>query len=1097
MKKTTTLFLGLLSGLWAGNALGTQELIPAPSAELGTVPPEAYIQDYYAPPPDFVPQRAIHDYTLNTRVPDYFWLPYDGAYTLALRIRPIAKEKIEQQIAAKLIDPSKNTGALAFSTDAEKDEANRSIVIQTLNEPADDLIELSFKMKATVQNAGANLKVVANGLGTLLTEKNVDLDTKCQDGFKAYKIKVPGQAGAVLRDLQIVADPASSADFKQEYVIFDLMLRRSAAKARFTDLPQRQWIRQKAFTEDRPLTVADGIPDIRAFIDANPNEFPSLDMPMVDHQLRPQAEKDTDGGFKLENVKVPINGQEVDALRITLTRGPRCYLRFPFVFDGMDYNTMTLFANIQVPKDVKPLLGNRKPMLWGTDRNKLNEPFDTFGIGLYSASHDLEDWGRYGVMQAMFTQNLELNGQAPKDWRVFAYDIVNSDPSGNKSAFYPKLSHWTFYYDNTKIPEGEKVVITIAAPKVARGLMYAGGDIPAYKKFLAEREDMKLINTAENKTALDAPATNRLEKPVRFIADHKPQGAIYLDLSGIETAYQVVVRRAVKEMVDLLSQKYAMSAPIPVFETPPPKGVANAVIIGGSAFREIDRERYDADMKELAGTPGSAIRSKGANVYIYAAPFNYAGPARGLANGIYTFLENNTDVIFASAEKDEKETSGAVFDMSPAGNFDIVWGQGYCNIPPLKVWGVSGLPRWHNDRNRAARSSVWGNWEFAGYRGRSTNHWWGYGTGSDGQKGEPNETWGVGEDGKLMLPGCYTGHPCLIRVLEKAKDAYVEASGFSPVSGEYRGQVPAGEGFAWNSFDVHGLWVEDTLKVCQCALCATPIRLPDGSLVKRDEHEFLSTQFYANGCAMINAVNVYARRDARIESVAYFWMTPVPRISLSRNYNVRFAPYIRKNYFEPIYAPMNDMWWRDMYRWSQIDVSTGLYEYFLRIQSRPWADVFKYDLAMQTKHGLDEIILEGDISPMAMMERWVVTRLMWEPQHEVADLRAYFLQRTFREAAPDMEKFFETFFSLIYRDYAPYKPMDFEELNNFGRLALQTKSPQAQNRAVADDLTDILNSAAKKVKNPEAARLLGLFREDWDKYMETARKLEADAKGNS
>ncbi|MEO6907866.1 MAG: hypothetical protein ABI210_08255, partial [Abditibacteriaceae bacterium] len=559
--------------------------ISPPSAKYGTTPSDVYIGDYYAPPPDFVPQRDIHDYTLNTRAPDYFWLRYDGAYTLALRIRPIAKEKIEQQIAAKLIDPSKNTGALAFSTAAEKDEATRSIVIDTLNEPADDLIELSFKMKATGRNAGTNLKVVANGVGTLLTEKNEDLDTTWKEGFKAYKINVPAQKGAVLRDLQIVADAANSADFEQEYVIFDLMLRRSAPKARFTDLPQRQWIRKSTFAEDRPLTTSDGIPDIRAFVDANAKVFLSLALPLVG-QVRPQAPKDEDGGFKQEQVKVPLDGQEVDALRITLTHGPRCYLKFPIAFDATDYNTMTFFAKIQVPAGLSPLIGDRKPELWGTDAAALNSPFDTFGVGLYSASHDFEDWGRYGVMQAMLTQNLQLDAhepkdgdyvQAPEETRVFAYDIINSDPSGNKSAFYPKLTHWTFYYDNKKIPEGKQVVITIAAPKVTRGLMYAGGDIPAYKKFLAEREQWGLINTNLGKAALDAPATSRLNKPIPFITNHNPQGTIYVDLSGIKPVYDVVVRRAVKEMTDLLSQKYATSTPIAVLETPPPKGVANAV----------------------------------------------------------------------------------------------------------------------------------------------------------------------------------------------------------------------------------------------------------------------------------------------------------------------------------------------------------------------------------------------------------------------------------------------------------------------------------------------------------------------------------------
>lgn len=529
------------------------------------------------------------------------------------------------------------------------------------------------------------------------------------------------------------------------------------------------------------------------------------------------------------------------------------------------------------------------------------------------------------------------------------------------------------------------------------------------------------MNTSLGKTALAAPATNRLDRPIRLIANHVPRGAIYVDLAGIQPQYHVVVRRAVEQMVDLLGRKYAASPAIQVIEMRPPKGVSNAVIIGGEAFRTVDRARYDADMKALAGTPGCAIRSDGANVYIYAAPFNFAGPARGLANGIYTFLENNTDVIFANAEKDDAAGAGTVFDLSPSGDFDIVWGQDYRNVPPLKVWGPSGVPTWHNDRNRAARSSVWGNWDYAGYRGRSCNHWWGYGTGSDGRKGEPNETWGIGEDGKPMLPGCYTEHPCLIRVLEKAKEDYVSKSGFSPPGRDYSGQFPAGEGFGWNSYDIHGLWVEDTLKVCQCAECATPIR---------------------------------------------------------------------KDYFQPIYAPINDTWWREMYRWSQLNVSMGLYEYFLSIQARPWADVFKFDLTLEAEHGLDEVFLEGDNSPLCMMERWVVTRLVWEPQHEVADLRATFLQRTFREAAPDMERFFETFYRLVYRDYAPYKPMEFEDLNDFGRLALRTISARDSSRTVADDLNANLDAAAKNVKNPEAARLLARFREKWDEYMAAARRLD-------
>jgi hypothetical protein len=239
---------------------------------------------------------------------------------------------------------------------------------------------------------------------------------------------------------------------------------------------------------------------------------------------------------------------------------------------------------------------------------------------------------------------------------------------------------------------------------------------------------------------------------------------------------------------------------------------------------------------------------------------------------------------------------------------------------------------------------------------------------------------------------------------------------------------------------------------------------------------------------MINAVNVYARRDARIESIAYFWMTRVPRLPLSRNYNVRFCPYIRKNYFEPVYAPINDTWWREMVRWSQLDVRLGLYEYFLYIRGRPWADVFQYDLAAVSSLEIGDAIWEGDSSPLAMMERWVITRLMWEPHHAVADLRATFLHRTFREAAPEMVRFFTTLYGLVYRDYAPFKPMEFEDLNDIGRLALRTPAAPGSARTVADELDECLAAATRRVQNPAAAKQLARFSDAWREYMAAARK---------
>lgn len=42
------------------------------------------------------------------------------------------------------------------------------------------------------------------------------------------------------------------------------------------------------------------------------------------------------------------------------------------------------------------------------------------------------------------------------------------------------------------------------------------------------------------------------------------------------------------------------------------------------------------------------------------------------------------------------------------------------------------------------------------------------------------------------------------------------------------------------------------------------------------------------------------------------------------------------------------------------------------------------------------------------MEFWVLTRLLWNPDQDVEKLRKYYIRRTFREAAPAIEKFYGT-----------------------------------------------------------------------------------------
>lgn len=304
----------------------------------------------------------------------------------------------------------------------------------------------------------------------------------------------------------------------------------------------------------------------------------------------------------------------------------------------------------------------------------------------------------------------------------------------------------------------------------------------------------------------------------------------------------------------------------------------------------------------------------------------------------------------------------------------------------------------------------------------------------DGSKADKDDadTWGIDFDGNRIKPGCYTGHPCLVNVLENAKASYID-SAFSMTSGEsgygigdmkWR-QIPQADDCSFRNLDVFGLWVGDCQTHCQCEKCHIPIRLPNGDLIKRPasihsmkEGDFLCAQFYANGCAMINQVNVYCRRDLRVESIAYLWLAEPPQFNVSRNYNIRLCPYIRKDYMEPISSPANDVWYRNINRWGQLDIHLAMYEYtLLFLNIHPVADVLKLDLQAEIEHGrLEEMFFEPGSNLLPdCLERWVSIQLMWDPTLDVMKLRKQSIRGAFREAAPDMEKFFFKTFEACYR----------------------------------------------------------------------------------
>jgi len=806
------------------------------SLSFAALPDKAYVIDYWAPPVDMVPARPIADYSLNTRVPGYHWLKYDGAYSLMLKVAPIEKAKVEKEIEVGLINTNKNKTALQFSLDAEKNAGNRTVGIYALDLDATEFNGLAFKVRTTAKNADTNLVVNLRGKGfsamldttKAKTFEEISKGAKnaaevekrlataivkepAKEGFVGYRLPFVARAGGRITSLEIVAPAATAADCQQTFEIIDLHLKRPAPKARFNDLEPRTWVKKDGkepvgdiYAYARGAGAADTIA-------ALPNSY----------DLRPQLEKEKDGGYKVEYVKAKVNGQELPAVKITLTKGPRCLLRFPVKFDGLDYNTMTFLAKVEVFDGAKPCLRDDKPMLWGTNQYQLNKPFDTFQVSFLSLTDDFCDWTRWGLAQADYCQNKDLSCAASQNkdgWRAFAYDIANSDPSNNKSSFYTKLTHWCFYYLNNKIPEGKQVTVTIADPRLTKGVMLTGGDMAKYENFLKTHDPKKVIDFGAMKTALAAPKDHRLAEPIPFIRNREPQGKIYslgasfpreTSAEG-KAAYSKIVKAAVDEFRSVLARKFCLTRDIPV-EGRLPKEPKNSIIIGGDAYARLgkaEKETFTADMKALAGKPGCVIRAHGSNIYIYApSDYNYVGNARGLAFALYELLENNTDIIYSHTARESRWSpswTDRVYTQDTTGSFDLVWGDGFVHASKVTEMSMSGPAE-----NRDAGADWAGSWENGHERTRSVNHWWGYGTEAIAgeEKNKPNVTWGVNENGKPMVPGCYSGHPCLIKVLDRARESYLQSSAWNHLNSRYcfYETQPAGKAFAWNSYDLHGL----------------------------------------------------------------------------------------------------------------------------------------------------------------------------------------------------------------------------------------------------------------------------------------------------
>jgi hypothetical protein len=115
---------------------------------------------------------------------------------------------------------------------------------------------------------------------------------------------------------------------------------------------------------------------------------------------------------------------------------------------------------------------------------------------------------------------------------------------------------------------------------------------------------------------------------------------------------------------------------------------------------------------------------------------------------------------------------------------------------------------------------------------------------------------------------------------------------------------------------------------------------------------------------------------------------------------------------------------------------------------------------------------------MNMMEYWIVNRIYWNPNLKVERLRKYFIRRTFREAAPEMERFF----GAIREQW--YKSRHASGFVNGSNVLSQTVVVPK----IEPLLRGYLEIAAEKAKHPISKILVHRVASRFDAWMKLAKK---------
>ena len=476
---------------------------------------------------------------------------------------------------------------------------------------------------------------------------------------------------------------------------------------------------------------------------------------------------------------------------------------------------------------------------------------------------------------------------------------------------------------------------------------------------------------------------------------------------------------------------------------------------------------FTADLKALRDRDGYCFREQagGKEIYIFGAL------PRGTVNGVYAFIEANTDLIWPRPDPE----LGAVYSINPnlvASVTDRI------DIPQstLRGWGWTVSSPLH-DPQWASRNRI---------------NWLGYYRATNLVMGSMYNPAGGGHGLKLYMKpeNHFADHPEFFPFIngQRVKGGQLCFTAYEMLP-TYLKNLRA-DLDTKPECDGVNISITDGWGLCDCPKCLVPLKLADGTVIAPSDPAFRSTQFYLFLNKIAKGLHT-THPDAIILTYAYIFTVVPPPIKLEPNIRVMYCPFVKDDK-HTIFDPERNAKWRDYtVGWGQATDKTWLREYYGCASGfpRPLEFMVKQDLQFCLTNGIHEFHSElpvdkphrdnpaysWDASAMTM---WVITRLWWNPDQDVDELRNTYLTRTFREASGPMKNYFEMIRKSWYASSFPSVYSD--NANSMGKMYIADVG-------LEDACRTALETAEQMAKHPVSRELVRRQRARFETWMEFAK----------